>query len=142
MTKAEQQTKKPAVRVKPTAQTGQVTIDLASIVNVEAIYGRPLLDEVAAVTAELASRKDDLQAFMVRATGAVRAASAAEGRIVDLDGSKGAPDGLFEVVQVMSGLEALNGLALEVGIQWSIFEADEPGDSPVEGQFVPGVFGQ
>ncbi len=110
--------------------------------NVEAIYGRPLLDEVAAVTAELAARKDDLRAFMVRATGAVRAASAAEGRIVDLDGSKGAPDGLFEVVQAMSGLEALNDLALKVGIQWSVFEPDAPGDNPLPGQFVPGMFGQ
>jgi len=119
-----------------------VTIDLASIVNVEAIYGRALLDEVAAVTTELARRKDDLRAFMVRATGVARAASAAERRVVDLDGSKGAPDGLYDVMQVMAGLEALNDLALEVGIQWSIFEADEPGDNPIPGQFVPGIFGQ
>jgi len=124
-----------------TMTENETKVTATTAVNVEAVYGRALLDEVAAVTEQLAGMKDDLRAFMVRATGAVRACGAAEARVLQ-ETPAAVRDQLAEVLTTLAGVEALNDLALEVGIQWSIFEPDEPGDNPLPGQFVPGMFGQ
>ncbi len=121
--------------------TDETKVAASTAVDVEAVYGRALLDEVAAVTEQLAMMRDDLRAFMVRATGAVSACGAAEDRVLKETPAEIA-DQLAEVLTNLAGVEALSDLALEVGIQWSIFDPDVPGDNPVPGQFVPGMFGQ
>ena len=109
-----------------TQPTGSV-IDLAAVVNVEAIFGRALLDEVAAVTAELARRKDDLRAFIVRATAVTKACGAAHdavypaaGRVPGLEDNLEVHDGLGAVLDAASGMTQLYNLACEVGIEESI----------------------
>ena len=156
-TMTENETKVPVTDGLPVKETNPMTmtenetkvttimtenvIDLAAIVHVEAIYGQALLDEVAAVTELLATMRDELRAFMVRTTGCVRACTAAEDRVL-----AGTPHGIVDqmslVLAQLSGVEALGDLLLQVGLHEAIFEAGEPGANPVDGQFVPGTFGQ
>jgi len=126
---------------KVTASTTENVIDLAAVVDLEAIYGQALLDEVGTVTELLATMKDDVRALMVRLTGCVRACTAAEDRVL-----AGTPHGIVDsmslVLAQLSGVEALGDLLLQVGLHEAVYEAGEPGANPVEGQFVPGTFGQ
>jgi len=106
----------------------EVTIDLASIVNVEAIYGRALLDEVAAATAELTAMKDDLQPLMARLVAtfkaceeATRAVYPAGGEVRGIvDSRLEVLDGLSVVLDASSGLTQLHDLACEIGIGESV----------------------
>ena len=124
-----------------TITTDSTKVKASTAVNVEAVYGRALLDEVQAVTEQLAMMKDYLRAFMVRATGVVRAATAAEDRVLS-ETPRSIVDQMGQVLNALSGVDALSDLAIEVGLHEAIFEAGEPGDSPLDGQFVPGTFGQ
>lgn len=103
-------------------------LPVAEIVNVEAVFSRELIAEVAAVTEMLASRKDELRVLMGRAVAVAKAFNEATRRIVDLDGTTGAPDGLYELLSKMSGMDALDALAAEVGLSEAILEGPGPQD--------------
>lgn len=115
------------VLTAPAEQPGP-RIDLESIVNVEAIFGRALLDEVAAVTADLAARKDDLQPFMARLVAVFKACEEASRRVYPVNGQASGIvdsrievlDGLGVVLDAASGLTQLHDLATEIGIEESV----------------------
>lgn len=90
--------------------------------DLEAIYGRELLDHVAALTAELQERTDSLVAFNDRAIVAVAACLGAECRIAMPVGD----DVPFGLLSVLSGIAELEKLAREIGLHGAIFDmADE-----------------
>jgi len=105
-----------------------VIIDLASIVNVEAIFGRALLDEVAAATAELTAMKGDLQPLMARLVATFKACEEATRRVYPVNGEVPGIvdsrlevlDGLSVVLDAASGLTQLHDLACEMGIGESV----------------------
>lgn len=107
------------------------SIDLESIVNVEAIFGRPLLDEVAAVTREIEEAKKEIRALLERAAGASKACSIAmrqvyptSGYIPGLEDNLHVHDGLGAVLDAAAGLTKLSEVAGEAGLHDAIFEPD------------------
>lgn len=114
--------------VKPAEPADEVTIDLESIVNVEAIFGRALLDEVAAATTELAAMKGDLQPLMARLVATFKACEEATRRVYPVNGQVPGIvdsrievlDGLGVLLDAASGLTQLHDLATEIGIEEAV----------------------
>lgn len=109
----------------------KTVVDLGSIVNVEAIYGRPLLDEVATVTREVEEAKDAVRLLLERAAGVVAACSIASGRVYPASGripgledDLNVHDGLGAVLDAAAGLARLSKVAGEAGLHDAIFEPD------------------
>ena len=112
-----------------TMTENQTTVQPAAVVDVEAIYGQDLLDQVATLTAELTERRDDLRALLARATTVAKAVSVAEARL-DSDGlGIDVADGFWAVVNDVAGVRALSVLAGECGLYYAIFETDGPDDA-------------
>ena len=105
---------------------------------VEAIYGRAALDDMAAVTAELRRRRDDLRSFVVRARKAVEAIRAAEDRW-QAAGRTFPEVGRDETIGVLSGLDELADLASDTGLFDSIIEGGRWCTAPADEEPAPAV---